>query len=286
MGEKTFISYARIDGDFALRLARDLRAASVDAWIDQLDIRAGDTWDRAVEDALRECTGLLVVLSPDSVASRSVMDEVSFALDENKRVIPVLHRECSIPFRLRRVQYTDFTSDYDDGLSRLVHALGGVQPAAGQQHHHGTREPSARSYNAGRPVRRFVSAPPRWRPEGPSPRSRFITALLSGLVGAMTSWIVGLLIFDLEGDADVVLFGTSILMSGPLWSVAGAVAGPRRIPWVCAVATSLAVLGIWIVVFGMRQDVVWYALLGGWPGGGILGAVIGGAILGSRGVAE
>src|SRR4051812_15589269 len=107
MPDKIFISYARSDSEFALGLARDLRAASVDIWVDQLDIRAGETWDRVVEDALHVCTGLLVVLSPAAVDSRSVMDEVSFALEENKRVIPVLYRACQLPFRLRRVQFTD-----------------------------------------------------------------------------------------------------------------------------------------------------------------------------------
>ena len=55
MGEKVFISYARTDGEFALRLAQDLRAADVDVWLDQLDIRAGDPWDQAVEQALEGC---------------------------------------------------------------------------------------------------------------------------------------------------------------------------------------------------------------------------------------
>jgi TIR domain-containing protein len=126
--QPVFMSYARSDSDFALKLAQDLRTANVALWIDQLDIGAGDTWDHAVEEALQECAGLLVILSPSAVASRSVMDEVSFALEEGKKVYPVLYRDCQVPFRLRRVQHISFVNDYSNGLSRLLRALAGDVP--------------------------------------------------------------------------------------------------------------------------------------------------------------
>jgi len=66
----------------------------------------------------------LVVLSPAAVDSHNVMDEVSFALEERKTLLPVLHRRCDIPFRLRRVQYIDFTNDYSAGLDRVLGTFG------------------------------------------------------------------------------------------------------------------------------------------------------------------
>jgi hypothetical protein len=51
------------------------------------------------------------------------MDEVSFALEEGKTVIPILYRDCVIPFRLRRVQYIDLRHDYDHGLAELLKLL-------------------------------------------------------------------------------------------------------------------------------------------------------------------
>lgn len=84
-----FFSYARADEAFALRLAESLRSAGGNLWIDQLDIRAGDQWDRAVERALMEAKTVLVILSPTAVDSKNVMDEVSLALEENKRIVPV-----------------------------------------------------------------------------------------------------------------------------------------------------------------------------------------------------
>jgi tetratricopeptide (TPR) repeat protein len=123
---KTFFSYAREDSEFVLRLVKDLRAAGADVWLDQLDIGPGHRWDKQVEKALEQCPSHLTVLSPAAVDSPNVMDEVSYALEENKNVIPLLYRDCLIPFRLRRVQYIDFRTEYAEGLRNLLRALGVV----------------------------------------------------------------------------------------------------------------------------------------------------------------
>ena len=41
-----------------------------------------------------------------------------------KTVVPVLHRQCKIPFRLRRLQYVDLSLDYKAGHDRLLETLG------------------------------------------------------------------------------------------------------------------------------------------------------------------
>ena len=124
---QTFISYSRGDSEFALKLARDLRKAGASIWVDQLDIAAGEHWPTEVEKALEACAQLLVILSPDSVDSRNVMDEVNFALDESRKVVPVLFRECRIPYRLRGLQHSNFTGDYRSGFAKLQESLGGEQ---------------------------------------------------------------------------------------------------------------------------------------------------------------
>ena len=118
-----FFSYSREDSEFALKLAADLKASGANVWIDRLDIKPGQWWDKSVEEALNQCPRMLVILSPASVNSKNVLDEVSFAMEEQKTVLPVLYQECHIPFRLRRVQYVDFTKDYNQALQRLLDAL-------------------------------------------------------------------------------------------------------------------------------------------------------------------
>jgi hypothetical protein len=122
-----FFSYSRQDSEFAQKLAQDLRSSGASVWLDQLDIRPGQRWDRTVQDAVTSCPRMLVVLSPSSVDSENVMDEVSFALERKKTVIPVLYRDCDIPFRLGRVQYIDFRTDYDRALKELVETLNALE---------------------------------------------------------------------------------------------------------------------------------------------------------------
>jgi hypothetical protein len=123
-----FFSYSRQDSEFALRLGKDLRAAGMNIWLDQIDIPLGERWDAAIETVLSRCSNILVILSPASVESTNVMDEVSYALEEQKRVIPILLKDCEIPFRLRRLQHTDFRADYDTALGKLLQYLSALPP--------------------------------------------------------------------------------------------------------------------------------------------------------------
>lgn len=116
---KVFFSYARSDAAFVLKIASALRADGVALWVDQLDIPKGARWDESVEGALKGCSCLVVVLSPASVGSFNVLDEVYYTLGEQKRVVPVLLHACDIPFRLRRFQYIDFTAGYEQGYAEL-----------------------------------------------------------------------------------------------------------------------------------------------------------------------
>jgi len=116
----TFISYSRVDTDFVINLTKDLRLAGANIWLDQIDIGVGERWDNSVQNALLNCSSLLVIYSPDSVASENVLDEVYYILGEKRKVIPILYKKCEIPFRLKRLQYIDFTQDYSQGIQKLL----------------------------------------------------------------------------------------------------------------------------------------------------------------------
>jgi len=115
--------------DFALRLAEDLKAAGAAVWIDQLDIEPGEEWDSAVEDGVTRCPRMLLILSPSSVKSKNVRDEISFALRKQKTIIPVLYLDCDTPLRLERLHQVDFRTDYARGLQALLKTLGAEQPS-------------------------------------------------------------------------------------------------------------------------------------------------------------
>lgn len=118
---RIFISYSREDKDFARRLATDLDRLQADVWIDVDDIQAGVKWSTAVQDGLDSCDVMIVIISPDSMASRHVEDEWQTYLDEGKPVIPVRWRPVErVHFQLRRIQYVDFhEQEYDAAFQKL-----------------------------------------------------------------------------------------------------------------------------------------------------------------------
>ena len=87
-----FVSYSREDMEFAVRLAKDLKAKGARVWMDKIDIRPGQRWEAEIETAVDGCSRMLVILSPAAIASPNVLAEASLALDEGKSVIPVLYR--------------------------------------------------------------------------------------------------------------------------------------------------------------------------------------------------
>ncbi len=122
---ETFFSYSRANSDFALKLGKDLKAAGGSVWIDQLDIPTGARWDEAVENALEESSNFLVILSPESINSENVKDEIGYAIDAGKRILPILIKACTIPLRLRRFQYVDFShKPYIESLEETKKLLG------------------------------------------------------------------------------------------------------------------------------------------------------------------
>jgi hypothetical protein len=122
-----FICYSRNDERFVLDFAMKLKEKGVLVWLDQWDIPFGLSYIRAIEEALTSCSCLLVVLSPDSVESSDVESEWHKALRIGKPVIPVLYKNCKIPYLLDTIPRIDFTSertDDDIAFNKLFKALG------------------------------------------------------------------------------------------------------------------------------------------------------------------
>jgi hypothetical protein len=132
---RVFICYSRKDAAFVDRLVADLKAAGVRVWRDMDDIPGNvaantQSWRRAVNAALRECTHMIVVLSPDSVNSVEVEAEWNHFLSFRRPVYPIVHRVCEVPYQLHALQLWDARTDYEGILSRLVGLLLSQHPDA------------------------------------------------------------------------------------------------------------------------------------------------------------
>ncbi|MBN1991058.1 MAG: TIR domain-containing protein [Anaerolineae bacterium] len=120
-----FLSHNRKDKPFVRKLSERLRAHGIRTWVDEAEMRLGDSLLSKIETAIRECEYLGVVLSPHSVASKWVRREVNIALHEEihgnrVKVLPLLYQPCDIPGFLADKMYADFTRDFAEGFEALL----------------------------------------------------------------------------------------------------------------------------------------------------------------------
>lgn len=121
---KIFISYSRVDKETVLKIVEALSDYDITFWMDVRNIPHGSNWDMEVQRGLDGSDLMLIMLSPDSVASQNVADEWNYFLTKDKPVIPVVIRPCDIPFRLARRQYVDVSKDLSASFPQLIRALG------------------------------------------------------------------------------------------------------------------------------------------------------------------
>jgi pimeloyl-ACP methyl ester carboxylesterase len=58
-----FLSYASQDAQAAQGLCKALRAAGIEVWFDQSELRGGDAWDRKIRQQIRDCAVFIPIIS-------------------------------------------------------------------------------------------------------------------------------------------------------------------------------------------------------------------------------
>jgi hypothetical protein len=117
-----FISYARKNATFVERLRDDLKADGFDYWIDTEGLAAGTTsWEKAIRQAIQDCTPVIWVVSPASYESPYVKDEISIARMKGRKIYPIWADgdnwlEC-VPLGTGEIQFVDMReTKYKAGL--------------------------------------------------------------------------------------------------------------------------------------------------------------------------
>ena len=122
--ESIFDSYSSKDRTFAVSFTEELKKLGANVWIDQLGIGLGENWDNAIEEALDKSDTIMLILSPTSVESPNVQDEVSIAINTDKKFVPILIKECDLPMRWQRRQYADLLNNPDKAIGDILNFLG------------------------------------------------------------------------------------------------------------------------------------------------------------------
>ena len=83
-----FVCYAHEDRDIVFAQIAWLESQGFSVWVDEA-IEAGSRWGDDLARAVEHCAAFLYFLSPRSVGSRYCLDEVHFALECSRPIVPV-----------------------------------------------------------------------------------------------------------------------------------------------------------------------------------------------------
>ena len=61
-----FLSYASQDAEAAQNICEALRAAGIEVWFDQSELRGGDAWDRQIRRQIHDCALFIPLISQHS----------------------------------------------------------------------------------------------------------------------------------------------------------------------------------------------------------------------------
>ena len=84
-----FISYSHKERAYAHKLADEIKRRGIEVWIDDR-INYGEQWPRVIQENLEHCGVLVVIMSPNAYNSRWVQNELVFAQELGKAVVPLL----------------------------------------------------------------------------------------------------------------------------------------------------------------------------------------------------
>jgi len=128
---KVFLSHNHADKPFVRRLATDLVQAGADIWIDEVEMKVGDSLIGKISSGITESDFVAVVLSQHSVTSPWVTQELEIALTMQiggapLKVLPLRLDRAPLPPFLVGKLYSDFSDagGYREGLRSVARAVG------------------------------------------------------------------------------------------------------------------------------------------------------------------
>jgi DNA-binding response OmpR family regulator len=133
-----FLSHNSIDKPWVIRLKKALQDRGLKVWLDRDEIRPGDIFVGALEAGLEKSKAVVLIVSPEAIASGWIKDEyaraVSLAHQKNQplQLIPVILRDAEIPGFLANRSWVDFRdeSSFDENLELLIWGITGKRLTA------------------------------------------------------------------------------------------------------------------------------------------------------------
>ncbi len=125
-----FLSHNSKDKPFVRKLANDLRRHGFYVWVDEAEIKLGDSLIGKIREGIDKVEYVGVVLSSNSVSSEWVKHEIDIAMNQEiegkkVKVLPIMLENVEPPSFLKGKLFADFTleSKYKNGLKLIIQRL-------------------------------------------------------------------------------------------------------------------------------------------------------------------
>jgi TolB-like protein/Tfp pilus assembly protein PilF len=92
-----FLSYASQDAEPARRICDSLRAAGVEVWFDQSELRGGDAWDRKIRHQIRDCALFVPIISGQTQSRHEGYFRLEWRLAEQRTHLMGRSRSFVVP---------------------------------------------------------------------------------------------------------------------------------------------------------------------------------------------
>src|ERR1700682_5468852 len=92
-----FLSYASQDAGAAQRICEALRAASIEVWFDQSELRGGDAWDQRIRRELHDCALFIPVISANTAARHEGYFRLEWDLADQRTHMMARDRAIIVP---------------------------------------------------------------------------------------------------------------------------------------------------------------------------------------------
>jgi hypothetical protein len=127
---RIFISYARKDGSVLAEFLHErLTFCGYDVWKDNHDLGFGENFPGGIASALESSQEFIILISPASINSEWVMNEVNMAMAASLKIMPIVLggvKNQDIPLMLRTKNYIPMTGIEDwEALDKIVNNLEG-----------------------------------------------------------------------------------------------------------------------------------------------------------------
>ena len=140
-----FLSYASQDAADAQRVAEAMRAAGLEVWLDQSELRGGDAWDQEIRRQIKECALFVPIVSANTNSRaegyfrlewKLAVDRSHLMADDAPFLFPIAtngssEEEARVPDRFREYQWMRLGHDTPEAIADRAKKLlaGEARPA-------------------------------------------------------------------------------------------------------------------------------------------------------------